>query len=152
MSNCDYNPQILSSVTIPGITPPPDTGPTLTPQTTVVFTYDATVVTLKCPEPNNVLARVTHKVVRRSRAGTLKTVLDSTWAKDSRHTLTFMGLKRSDVDDFENLYRESLGKEVVYTDYEGRDWDVYLEKFLPVEHTTTEYGYGFQITLVGDLA
>lgn len=99
---------------------------TLTPGSGVVFTYpySGPTLTLNVKNPNfgDTETLNFRRVARNLRGGKFELYRRSIWPKWHRKQLTFVGLaeaKRTEVFQFLN---ESVGKEVGYLDYEGRQW------------------------------
>lgn len=145
MNICTYSPQIS-----PGndaITPPSSSGPVVVLQDTVIFTYPfvtpTLTVELRAPEFNNKDSVLITRIIRDTRGGEIKVYKESFWPTIRRLSFVIESLSEVEADGLQELIKASIGKEIGYLDYEGRQWKGII---LNPEEAITEEGVNCEYT------
>lgn len=116
-TTCLYAP-VLSGSTMPA------TLPTLTPQSYITLTYPYVsptfTVNLRAPKFGDECRLASSWVRERSRSGELIAYADPAWPKTETVSIQFEALSQDQATDLLAMLHESLGQEVGYLDYEGR--------------------------------
>lgn len=123
MDKCTYSPQI-SPVTIPGLTPPPATGPTLVRRATVLFQYPfdtpTTTLGIRSPNLNNKLVPKISRLQLMSRGNELIVYRDPVWPKSTLLNWSFEGLTKDEAESCLAFSLLTCGRIIKVTDYESR--------------------------------
>lgn len=102
------------------------TLPTLTPQSYITLTYPYVTPTftvhLRSPKLGDERRMSTTWVRERSRSGELIGFFDPSWPKTETVSLQFEALSEAQATDLLAMAHESLGEEIGYLDYDGRQW------------------------------
>jgi len=102
------------------------TLPTLTRQNYITLTYPYVsptfTVHLRSPKLGDERRLATTWVRERSRSGELIGFADPSWPKTETVSLQFEALSEDQATDLLAMAHESLGEEIGYLDYDGRQW------------------------------
>lgn len=107
-------------------------------------------LTFTLPKPlfGNVEDITPTRVQRETRGGTMKTFRDSSWMTRIVNRYKFEGLTSVQVSNFVNFINQTLGLEVLLTDYEGRTWTGFIVntgaeslQYIRVCGDTTEFDF-----------
>jgi len=79
-------------------------------------------VLLRAPELDNIDQNVSNRINRETRGGNLVIFADSTWPKVNTIKVTFIGLSEAEAIALQDFIINHLGKDILLTDWEGREW------------------------------
>ncbi len=96
--------------------------PVLSNPSSISLTYGSTILTLRNPDFGNSHRLEMARINRKTRGGDLRIKRDPMWPESEILTFKFSYLKESDTLKLLHFYEQSLGKDVVLVDYEGRSW------------------------------
>lgn len=147
---CTYDPQIFSGDF-------PTTEPhTLVERSTVLFEYpyDTPTLTLELKTPvfNDQEAIDLSRIQRRSIGGSLIVYRDDDWPKGFSLNYSFENLSLQNKDDIMNFVKQTLGKEIKFTDHVSKVYKVIItnpKDFISDELNTC--GFTWKVNLQGIL-
>lgn len=136
-----------SSGSGPVVTPPP--APSMQ---SMVLSWPVVSPTLTFTLPKPLFGNVEEvsptRVQRETRGGQMKTYRDPSWMTRIVNRYKFDGLSSSEVSSFVNFINQTLGLEVLLTDYEGRTWTGFIVntsaeslQYIRVCGDTTEFDF-----------
>ena len=125
--------------------------PTITPSTTVTFTFGGFSFSCKAPIWDNSTELQFSRVSRRSRGGDLIIFRDPMWPESMTLKMEFTFLTTLQKDNFIKLFQLSLGEIVYYQDYLGQTWQgLILNPGEPVTKPN-RMGFATKVELQGGL-
>ena len=119
---CTYSPFVGTTTDTTAPTPPSVTPITIVRRDTVEFTYNTTVLTIRCPEFGNRDKLQYQRINRESRGGTLIVFADPIWPDQQTLLLDFYGLSEVEAQSILDFIIESLGKQFRFLDWESQTW------------------------------
>lgn len=150
MALCEYDPQIFIGnfpTTIPH---------TIVTRTTVLFQYPYDSPTLelelKTPTFNDQEAIDTSRIQRRSIGGSLIVYRDENWPKGFSLNYSFENLSLEARDNIVSFLRETLGKEIKFTDHNSKVYKAIItnpKDFISEE--LSDCGFTWKVNLQGIL-
>jgi len=79
-------------------------------------------ILLRAPELDNIDQNVTSRINRETRGGNLIIFADPTWPKVNIIKISFIGLLEAEAISLQDFIINHLGKDILLTDWEGREW------------------------------
>jgi len=96
--------------------------PSITTQTTVVFSTNSHTLTLRAPDFGNADSVNAIRIQRVTRGNELITYRDPLWSRSQTFTLSFSYISDADALLTQTFINETLGQLITYVDYEGNSW------------------------------
>ena len=110
-----------------------------------------TTVNIRPPGFGNRDRNAYTRINRETRGGHLIVFADPTWVNKRSIHVTLTGLKRSDIDNIQNLFYTYLGKLIGLTDWEGNEWEgVITDPDQPVTHDS-KHNWTVSFTFEGEI-
>lgn len=100
---------------------------------------------LRNPEFGNTEHLSFTRIFRRSRAGDIKMYRQQTWPASRGFTYTIIGLCPGQSKKLLDFLRITIGRTVRLTDYENRQWDVFI--MTPAAEVAEQFSKNFSVTL-----